>query len=80
MQLHERMMDLIGHEVSVVCRAEESEVDVPNGMVKEVGPDFIIVGVKDGKQNSDWWVRMQMIVAVVHPSSCAICSAEPAEG
>jgi len=81
MQLHERMMDLIGHEVSIACRADEGEVEIPNGVVKEVGPDFLIVGVKDGKQNADWWVRLPMVVALIHSSGCPACSdVEPVSG
>lgn len=76
MQLHERMIDLIGHEVTVSCTGEDAKVKVPNAVVKEVGPDFLIVGVKDGKQSSDWWLRLQMVVAVVHSSSCPACGSE----
>ena len=76
MQLHERMIDLIGHEVTVACRGGDGEVKVPNGVVKEVGPDFLIIGVRDGNQSSDWWVRLPMVVAVVHASSCAACGSE----
>ena len=71
MQLHERLMDLIGHEVTVSTRLEGEAGSVAGGVVKEVGPDFMIVGDKGGR--SDSWVRMAAVVAVIHASDCPRC-------
>jgi ferredoxin-fold anticodon binding domain-containing protein len=75
MQLHERLIDLIGHEVSVTL-LEGKSAGIPGGVVKEVGPDFLILGAKDAR--SDWWVRMDAVATIVHESSCPRCVAGPA--
>ncbi len=76
MQLHERLMDLIGHEVSVSTVLEGKAAGVSSGLVKEVGPDFLILGARDAR--TDWWVRMAAVATIVHESSCPRCSAGPA--
>jgi ferredoxin-fold anticodon binding domain-containing protein len=75
MQLHERLIDLIGHEVSVTL-LEDKAAGIYSGVVKEVGPDFLILGAKDAR--SDWWVRMAAVATIVHESSCPRCAAGPA--
>jgi len=75
MQLHERLIDLIGHEVSVTL-LEGKAASIPGGVVKEVGPDFLILGAKDAR--SDWWVRMDAVATIVHESACPRCAAGPA--
>ena len=80
MQLHERLMDLLGHEVLIVAEADGAGRGIPSGVIKEVGPDFVIIGARGDhvESSSDWWIRMAMIVAVVHSSSCARCAADAA--
>ena len=80
MQLHERLMDLLGHEVLIIAEADGAGRGIPSGIIKEVGPDFVIIGAKGDRaeSSSDWWIRMAMIVAVVHSSSCARCAADAA--
>jgi ferredoxin-fold anticodon binding domain-containing protein len=75
MQLHERLIDLIGHEVSVTL-LEDKAAGIYSGVVKEVGPDFLILGAKNAR--SDWWVRMAAVATIVHESSCPRCAAGPA--
>jgi ferredoxin-fold anticodon binding domain-containing protein len=75
MQLHERLIDLIGHEVSVTL-LEDKAAGIYSGVVKEVGPDFLILGAKDAR--SDWWVRMAAVATIVHESGCPRCAAGPA--
>lgn len=72
MQLHERLMDLIGHEVTVSTRLEGEAGSVGGGVVKEVGPDFLIVGDRGGR--SDSWIRMAAVVTVIHSSDCPRCA------
>jgi len=76
MQLHERLIDLLGHEVSVSTRLEGKGAGVSTGVVKEVGPDYLILVDKGAR--SDWWARMDAVVTIVHESSCPRCAAGPA--
>lgn len=75
MQLHERLMDLIGHEVSVSTQLEGRAGSISSGTVKEVGPDFLILAAKDGR--SDLWVRMAAVTTIVHDSNCPRCAEGP---
>jgi hypothetical protein len=79
MHLHERLMDLLGHEVSITAQADGDVRQVVTGTVKEVGPDFIIVGTVSrettGQNHAgvDWWMRLAMVVAIVHATDCPKC-------
>jgi hypothetical protein len=81
MQLHERLMDLLGHEVSVNARAGDAVKEIAAGSLKEVGPDYLIVGTsgrdKAGQAQStvDWWIRSAKVVAIVHATDCPKCMA-----
>ncbi len=81
MQLHERLMDLLGHEVSVAARADQQGKAIPVGTLKEVGPDYLIMGTVGGgkageaRSSIDWWIRSSMVVAIVHATDCPKCMA-----
>ena len=81
MQLHERLMDLLGHEVSITGRAESSVKEIVVGVLKEVGPDYLILGTTrqdkggQGETTVDWWVRSAKIIAVIHATDCPKCLA-----
>ena len=81
MQLHERLMDLLGHEVAVTAQVENGVKEIAAGSLKEVGPDYLIVGATrqvpkgDVRGGADWWIRTAMVVAVVHGAGCARCLA-----
>lgn len=81
MQFHERLMDLLGHDVSVAARADASVKEIAAGMLKEVGPDYLILGIirrdKGGESETgvDWWIRSAKVVAVVHATDCPKCLA-----
>jgi hypothetical protein len=81
MQLHERLMDLLGHDVSVAARADGSVKEIAAGVLKEVGPDYLIVGTtrqdKGGEAGTgvDWWFRSAQVTAVVHATDCPKCLA-----
>ncbi|MBN2099446.1 MAG: hypothetical protein JW753_07610 [Dehalococcoidia bacterium] len=81
MQLHERLMDLLGHEVSVTSRANGAVKEIAAGSLKEVGPDYLIIGMtrreEDGQAQStvDWWIRSAKVVAIVHATDCPKCMA-----
>jgi len=74
-------MDLLGHEVSVAARADQEGKAIPVGTLKEVGPDYLIIGTegqdKAGQVRSsiDWWIRSAMVVAIVHATNCPKCMA-----
>jgi hypothetical protein len=79
MQLHERLMDLLGHEVSVAARTDDAVKEIAAGSLKEVGPDYLIVGTTRGNKGGqaedtvDWWIRSAMVVAIVHATDCPKC-------
>ncbi len=81
MQLHERLMDLLGHEVSVTARADQQDKAIVAGTLKEVGPDYLIVGTEgrgkagEARSSIDWWIRSAMVVAMVHATDCPKCLA-----
>jgi hypothetical protein len=81
MQLHERLMDLLGHDVSVTARADASVKEIAAGILKEVGPDYLILGTTrkdkggEGETGVDWWIRSAEVVAVVHATDCPKCLA-----
>jgi ferredoxin-fold anticodon binding domain-containing protein len=79
MQLHERLMDLLGHEVSVRARADGAVKEVAAGSLKEVGPDYLIVGTTgqagggQAGNTVDWWIRSAKVVGIVHATDCPKC-------
>ncbi len=79
MQLHERLMDILGHEVTVTSRGNGGLREIAAGTLKEVGPDYIIVGTmrrdKEGQSESavDWWIRSAKVVAIIHATDCPRC-------
>lgn len=78
MQLHERLMDLLGHEVAIMAPVDSGVKEVAAGSLKEVGPDYMIVstgrpGQGDARGGGDWWIRSAMVLAVVHHAGCARC-------
>ncbi|MDM7999436.1 MAG: hypothetical protein QUS33_05395 [Dehalococcoidia bacterium] len=79
MQLHERLMDILGHEVTVTSRGNDGWREIAAGTLKEVGPDYIIVGTirRDKEDQSegtvDWWIRSAEILAVIHAWNCPSC-------
>jgi len=81
MQLHERLMDLLGHGVSITARTGHEGKAIPVGTLKEVGPDYLIIGTegqdKDGQAcpSIDWWIRSAMVVAIIHATDCPKCMA-----
>jgi hypothetical protein len=81
MQLHERLMDLLGHDISVAARANDGVKEIASGSLKEVGPDYLIIGTtgrdKKGQNQGavDWWIRSAKVVAIVHATDCPRCVA-----
>ena len=84
MQLHERLKDLIGHEVHISARIEDEDRDVPGGTLKEVGLDYLIIDtekeekVGDVGAAADWWVRLETVITILHPHDCRKCAVDAA--
>lgn len=80
MHLHERLMDLLGHRISVATQMNGEVKEIAVGELKETGPDFLILvtkrheGAKQAETGTDWWIRLAMVVAIVHMSNCARCA------
>jgi ferredoxin-fold anticodon binding domain-containing protein len=74
-------MDLLGHDVSVAASAEGSVKEIAAGVLKEVGPDYLILGITrrdkggDSETGVDWWIMSAKVVAVVHATDCPKCMA-----
>jgi hypothetical protein len=69
-------MDLLAHDVSIVAQGDEEGNDIPVGTLKEVGPDYLIIGTeRRDKTGVDWWIRLAMVVAIVHATDCPKCMA-----
>ena len=81
MLFQERLMDLLGHEVSITGRADSSVKEIAAGILKEVGPDYLILSTtkhEEGGQGEtavDWWFRSAEVIAVVHATDCPTCLA-----
>ena len=84
MQLHERLKDLIGHEVFITAQIENEDKGIPGGTLKEVGLDYLIIKTEDEEKGghaivgADWWVRLETVIAITHPSDCPKCAVDAA--
>lgn len=80
MHLHERLMDLLGHRISVAAQINGEVREIAAGDLKEVGPDFLILMTKhkerarQAETGADWWIRLAMVIAIIHMSDCAKCA------
>lgn len=79
MELHERLKELVGHEVIITTQLEDEESDVPGGVLQEVGVDYLIVRTEDeekggfAKVGAEWYVRLAAIVHLIHLHDCKKC-------
>lgn len=84
MQLRERLKDLIGHEVFITTTAANDDRDVPGGTLRDVGLDYLLINtqkeeeVGDVGAAADWWVRLESVIAITHPSDCRKCAVDAA--
>jgi len=84
MQLHERLKDLIGHEVFITTKIEKEDKDVPGGTLKEVGLDYLVIDTEKEEKigyvgaAADWWVRLETVIAITHPHDCWKCAVDAA--
>ncbi len=80
MQLHERLKDLIGHEVFITTTVANDDRDVPGGTLKDVGLDYLVIDTQKEEKigyvgvAADWWVRLQTVIAITHPYDCRKCA------
>jgi hypothetical protein len=80
MELHEKLKELVGHEVFIMTnQPEEEEAGVPGGVIKEVGVDYIVIHTaseeKGGwaKLGAEWLVRLATVVYFIHVHDCKKC-------
>ena len=85
MQLHERLKkELIGHEVFITTRAANEDREVPGGTLKDVGLDYLVINTQKEEEveyvgaAADWWVRLETVIAITHPSDCRKCAVDAA--
>ncbi len=82
MQLHERLKDLIGHEIFVHSRTEDDETGVPGGTLQEIGTDYLIVKTEDEEKGgfaitgAEWFVTFPWIISIIHAADCKKCAIE----
>lgn len=83
MGLHERLKELIGHEI-FVDTLMPGDKDIPDGILKEVEYDYVVIDTTNAEKigqvdtAADWFVRMDMIVSVGHPYDCSKCAVDAA--
>lgn len=81
MGLHERLKELIGHEI-FVDTLMPGDKDIPDGILKEVELDYLIIDTRDAEKTgdveaaADWFVRLEMIVSIGHPYDCPKCAVD----
>ena len=84
MQLHERLEELIGHEVHICTTREDGDRDVPGGTLRQVGPDYLIIDTTEEEKvgnvvaSADWWVRLEKVITIIHPHDCHKCAVDAA--
>lgn len=85
MQLHERLKNLVGHEIFVHTRTEDDERGVPGGTLQEVGTDYLIVKTEDEEKGgfattgAQWFVILPWIISIIHAADCKKCAIETAD-
>ena len=81
MGLHERLKELIGHEI-FVDTLMPGDKDIPDGILKEIELDYLIIDTREAEKTgdveaaADWFVRLEMIVAIGHPYDCPKCAVD----
>lgn len=79
MELHEKLKELIGHEVFIHTQIGNEEHEVPGGIIKEVGDDYFIIRTEDEEKGgfavtgAEWYVRLAMVVNILHIHDCKKC-------
>jgi len=80
MSLHERLKELIGHEVLVTTHIAEEERDVPGGVLKEVGADYLMIKTEDEEKGgfaitgAQWFLNLSMVIHIIHQADCKKCA------
>jgi hypothetical protein len=79
MQLHERLTQLVGHEIFVITCIQNEDNHIPGGTLQEVGTDYLVVKTEDTKSGdqvqlgAEWLVALTTIVNIIHGSKCPKC-------
>ena len=90
MQLHERLNELVGHEVSINSTIGAEEQSTNEGILEEVGEDYIVIKPFDSPDwpldsteeysgmGGHWFVKLNDALPIVHVRGCNKCAAESA--
>ena len=81
MQLHEKLAELIGHEVlTTTNQPVEGNASIPRGVIKEVGADYLVIHTARGQKGgfaetgADCLVRLEAMVFIIHMhNNCKKC-------
>jgi ferredoxin-fold anticodon binding domain-containing protein len=85
MMLYERLNRLIGHEVLVSTRIPDQELDVPGGVLEEVGADYLLIKTEDegkggfAKVGAQWFLPLSVVIHIIHQADCKKCAIDEAE-
>jgi hypothetical protein len=80
MKLHERLNELVGHEIVVITRNDEGETNIPRVILEEIGEDYLIVNTKYTEKtqysplNERRFIIVSNVVQIVHQAGCDKCA------
>ncbi len=58
--------------------------EVPGGTLKDIGSDYLVIDTQKEEEvgyvgaAADWWVRLEMVITICHPSDCRKCAVDAA--
>ena len=88
MQLCERLSQLVGHEVIISRHMGVEEQATKEGILEEVGRDYIIIRPFDtpdwpldsieeySEMGGHWFIKLNEAMPIVHTRGCRECSAK----
>ena len=85
MKLAERLVELTGHQVFFCTLIHGPDGgDIPYGVVGEVGDDYMLITAEGEEagvvEKSSLLIRLDELVFIGHPDSCARCTADALYG
>jgi len=80
MELHEKLRELVGHEVFITVNPPgQEETGVPGGVINEVGVDYLVIHTESDEKGgfaitgAEWLVRLEAVVYIIHMHDCKKC-------
>lgn len=86
MYLHQRLSELVGHEVSINITIGDQPTN--KGILEEVGEDYIVIKPDDypdwpldsveeySRMGGHWFVETKEVTPILHIRGCEKCSAK----